>query len=87
MIEKSLRSFPKKFEVVVVSIKEFKDTGQMKIDGLIGLLISHESKMSRYDDITLENAFKTQLKINKGRGRGRSSNIGRGNIVADQRCL
>jgi len=41
VIEKFLRSLPKKFEVIVVSIEEFKDTSQMKIEELIGSLIAH----------------------------------------------
>ena len=50
----------------------------MHIDELTGSLFSHESRMSRYDDTPLENAFKSQLNVTRGRCRGRSSNRGRG---------
>ena len=50
----------------------------MHIDELTGSLISHESRMNKYDDTPLENSFKSQLNVTRGRGRGRFSNIGRG---------
>lgn len=84
VIEKVLWSLPKKFEAIVVSIEEFKDTSQMQIEELTGSLIAHESKMSIYDDSTLENSFKTQLQFHRGRGRGRSNNRGWGRIVTNQ---
>ena len=59
----------------------------MQIEELIGSLIAHESRMSRYDDSMLENVFKTQLQFHRGRGRGRSSNRGQGDRVVDQRHL
>ena len=55
---------------MVVPIEEFKNLSQMHIDELTGSLIAHESRMNRYDDTPLENAFKYQLNITKGRGRG-----------------
>ena len=39
--------------------------------------------MNRYDNTPLENAFKSQLHVTIGRGRGRSSNRGRGGLSAD----
>ena len=50
----------------------------MYIDELTGSLLSHESRMNRYDDTPLENAFKSQLNVTRGRGRAKSSNRGRG---------
>ena len=35
-------------------------------------------QLKRYDDTPLENAFKSQLNVTRGRGRGIFSNIGRG---------
>ena len=70
VIEKLLRCFPKKFEAVVVPIEEFKDLRQMHIDDLTGSLIYHESRMKMYDDTPLENAFKYQLNVTRGIGRG-----------------
>ena len=58
VIEKLLRCFPNKFEAVVVPIEEFKNLSQMHIDELTGSLLSHESRMNRYDDTPLENSFK-----------------------------
>ena len=83
VIEKLLRCLPKKFEAVVVLIKEFKNLSQMHIDELTGSLISHESRMNMYDDTQLENDFKSQLNVTRGRGRGRASNRGRGGRSAD----
>ena len=70
--------FSKMFEAVVVPIEEFKNLIQMHIAELTGSLLAHESRMNRYDDTPLENAFKSQLNVTRGRGRGRSSNRGRG---------
>ena len=78
VIEKVLRSLPKKFEPVVIPIEEFKDLSQMHIDELTGSLIAYESRMSRYDEGSLEHAFKSQLQFSRGRGRGKSSSRGRG---------
>jgi hypothetical protein len=78
VIEKVLRSLPKKFEPVVVPIEEFKDLSLMQIDELTGSLVAHESRISRYEEGSLEHAFKSQLHITRGRGRGRSYNRGRG---------
>ena len=66
-----LRSLPKKFEPVVVPIEEFKDLSLMKIDELTSSLVAHESKISRYEEGSMEHAFKYQLHVTRGRGRGR----------------
>ena len=50
----------------------------MHIDKLSGSFLAHESRMNRYDDTPLENAFISQLNVTRGRGRGRASNRGRG---------
>ena len=60
VIEKLLRCFPN-FKAVVVPTKEFKNLSQMHIDELTCSLIAHESRMNRYDDTPLENAFKYHL--------------------------
>ena len=69
VIEKVIRSLPKKFEPVVVPIEEFKDLSQMHIDELIGSLIAHESRISRYEEGSIEHVFKSQLHVTRGRGR------------------
>lgn len=86
VIEKCLHSFPNKFELVVVSVEEFKYTSQIQIDELISSLISHESSMNRHDNSALENIFKTQLQFTKWRHKRSYSNIRRGNILHDHRC-
>jgi lipoate-protein ligase A len=76
VIEKVLRYFPKKFECIVVPIEEFKDIILMYIDELIGSLIAHDSRMSRYDN-PLDNSLKSQLHVTRGSGKRRSSSRGR----------
>ena len=49
----------------------------MHINELTSSFLAHESRMNRYDYTPLENAFKSQLNVTRGRGKGRSSNIGR----------
>ena len=80
-----LRILPKKFEPVVVPIEEFKDLIQMQIDELNGSLVAHESRISRYEEGSMEHDFKSQLHVTRGRGRGRSSSRGRGGRFAGQR--
>jgi hypothetical protein len=80
-----LRIFPKKFEPVVVRIEEFKDLSLMQIDELTGSLVAHESRISRYEERSMEHAFKSQLHVTIGRGRGRSYNHGRGGRVFSRR--
>jgi hypothetical protein len=77
-IEKVLRSLPKKFEPVVVPIEEFKDLSLMQIDELTGSLVAHESRISRYEEGSMEHSFKSQLHVTRGKGRGRYYNYGRG---------
>ena len=78
VIEKVLRSLTKKFEPVVVPIEEFKDLSLMQIDELIGSLVTHESRISRYEEGSMEHAFKSQLHVTRGRSRGRFRIHGRG---------
>lgn len=85
-INKVLQSFPMKFESIVVSLQEFKDTSQIQIEELTSSLIAYESRMSRYGDRMLENAFKTQSQFNRGGDKGRSSNTWGGGRVADPTC-
>ena len=59
VVEKALRSLPSQFDVVVVAIEESKDLTQLSIDKLMGSLLSHESRMSRNSNFSLDNSFKT----------------------------
>ena len=49
----------------------------MNIDKLTRSFIVHESRMEKYDDTPLENAFKYQLHVTRSRDRGRYSSKGR----------
>ena len=70
VIEKVLRSLSTKFDVVVTSIEEVKDLEKMTVDELMGSLLSHEARIDKNKDSTLETAFKSQVYISRGRGRG-----------------
>ena len=76
VVEKILRSLPRKFDVIVVAIEESKDLTILSIDELMGSLLSHESRMNRNNNSSLENAFRLQGSF--GRVRGRSNYRGRG---------
>ena len=43
VVEKVLRSLPKKYEMVVAAILESKDLSNFSVDALIGSLLSHEA--------------------------------------------
>jgi hypothetical protein len=71
IVEKILRSLPKKFEMVVTTILESKDLSSFSTDELIGSLVTHETRLHLTDE-SISNAFKTQFSFSRGRGRGRS---------------
>ena len=78
IVEKVLRSLPKKFEMVVTAILESKDLSSFSIDELIGSLVTHDTRLHLTDE-SIANAFKTQFSFSRGRGRGRGrGNQGRG---------
>ena len=70
VIEKVLRSLSTKFDVVVAAIEEAKDLEKLTVDELMGSLLSHEARIDRNKDSTLETAFKCQVYISRDRGRG-----------------
>ena len=76
VIEKVLRSLSTKFDVVVATIEEVKDLEKLTVDELMGSLLSHEPRIDRNKDSTLETAFKNQVYISKGLGKGRSRGRG-----------
>eukprot|EP00253_Pinus_taeda_P033405 PITA_33405 len=78
IVEKVLRSFPTRFEAIVVAIEERKDLSQFLVDELNASLISHEHRLNRTTSSSLEHAFKTQVSFGQGRDRGRSYARGRG---------
>ena len=71
VIEKVLRSLSTKFDVVVAAIEEEKDLEKLTIDELMGSLLSHEARIDRNKDSTLETAFQSQVYISRGRGKSR----------------
>ena len=76
IVEKILRSLPKKFEMVVTAILESKDLSRFSTDELIGSLVTHETRLHLTDE-SISNAFQSQFSFRRGKGRGRSR--GRGN--------
>ncbi|GKV12217.1 hypothetical protein SLEP1_g23396 [Rubroshorea leprosula] len=71
VVEKMLRSLPKKYDHIVAAIEESKDLVVLTTDELLGSLFSHEDRMKRYKD-PVENAFYSKLQLSKNKY-GRSS--------------
>eukprot|EP00253_Pinus_taeda_P031789 PITA_31789 len=77
IVEKLLRVLPSKFDVIVTTIEETKDLSNFLVDELHALLITHEQRLSRNENSSLEQAFKTQMSFGRGRGQGRGNKRGR----------
>eukprot|EP00253_Pinus_taeda_P020343 PITA_20343 len=78
IVEKILRSLPSRFKAVVVEIEETKDLSQFTVDELSASLMSHEHRLSRGTNSSVEQAFKTQMSFSQRKGRGSANKIGRG---------
>jgi hypothetical protein len=65
IVEKFLRSLPKKFEMVVTTILESKHLSSFSTDELIGSLVAHETRLHLTDE-SISNAFKTQFSLGEG---------------------
>eukprot|EP00253_Pinus_taeda_P025312 PITA_25312 len=78
IVEKILRVLPSKFDVIVTTIEETKDLSNFSVDELHASLITHEQRLSRNENSSLEKAFKTQISFGRGRGQGRGNKRGRG---------
>ena len=61
MVEKVLRPLSTKFGVVVTTIEESKDLDSLTIDEFMGSLLSHEARINKNKDSTLEIAFKVRF--------------------------
>eukprot|EP00253_Pinus_taeda_P029997 PITA_29997 len=93
IVEKLLRVLPSKFDVIVTTIEETKDITNFLVDELHASLITHEQRLSRNGNSSLEHAFKTQMSFGRGRcqsrgnkrGRGRSQNRGGRNSPTNAR--
>ncbi|XP_057957109.1 uncharacterized protein LOC131150423 [Malania oleifera] len=77
IIEKILRSMTIKFNYVVCSIEESKDTNSMFINELQSSLLVHEQKMNQQDKEEQELQASTSKGGGQGRGRGKGGNDGR----------
>eukprot|EP00253_Pinus_taeda_P036044 PITA_36044 len=78
IVEKLLRVLPSKFDVIVNTIEETKDLSNFSVDELHASLRTHEQRLSRNENSSLEQAFKTQMSFGRGRGQGRENKRGRG---------
>eukprot|EP00253_Pinus_taeda_P036700 PITA_36700 len=78
IVEKILRVLPSKFDTIVTTIEETKDLSNFSVDELPASLITHEQRLSRNENSSLEQAFKTQMSFGRGRGQGRGNKRGRG---------
>ncbi|TYK00496.1 TMV resistance protein N-like [Cucumis melo var. makuwa] len=75
VVEKILRSMPRKFEHIVVAIEESKDLSTLSINSLMGSLQSHELRLKQFD-VNPEEAFQMQTSF-RGGSRGRRGGHGR----------
>eukprot|EP00253_Pinus_taeda_P025630 PITA_25630 len=78
IVEKILRVLLSKFDAIVTTIEETKDLSNFSVDELHASLITHEQRLSRNENSSLEKAFKTQMSFGRGRGQGRGNKRGRG---------
>eukprot|EP00253_Pinus_taeda_P009530 PITA_09530 len=78
IVEKILRVLPSKFDAIVTTIEETKDLSNFSVDELHASLITHEQRLSRNENSSLQQAFKTQMSFGRGRGQGRGNKSGRG---------
>ena len=85
VVEKVLRSLPRKCDAIVVVIEESKDLTTYSIDELDGSLKNYEDRLNKNENTSLEHAFKTQMTFGRGRGnpefRGRGRGRGRGSYT------
>jgi hypothetical protein len=65
IVEKVLKSLPKKFEMVVTAILESKDLSNFSVDELMGSLLSHETKL-HLEDESIVNASRCNCPSTKG---------------------
>jgi hypothetical protein len=78
VVEKVLRSLPRKFDAIVVVIEESKDLTKYFMDELVGSLKNYEDRLNRNDNTSLEHAFRTKMTFGRGKGRGNPGFRGRG---------
>lgn len=69
LVEKVFRSLSTKFDVVVVAIEITKDLASLKVDELMGSLLSHDARIDKNKDSTLKTIFKIQVSISRENAR------------------
>lgn len=74
IVERILRSLTPKFEHVVAVIEETKDLGKLPMTELMGSLVAHEQRLSRFTNQQLEQAFQSKVDI-KGEQNRRGGNF------------
>jgi hypothetical protein len=88
-VAKVLRNLTPKFDHVVAAIEESKNLDTYSFDELMGLLHTHESRMSKIEDKGDEKTFYMKGKSSRGRhnpskGRANSDREGRGRGRSNQ---
>ena len=78
IVHKILRILPAGFDAIVVALAETKYLSQFLLDEFHASLISHEHRLNRATNSSMEHAFKKQVSFGQGRGRGGSNARGRG---------
>ena len=58
VVEKVIRFFSTKFDIVIVAIEEAKDLEMLTVDEFMGSLLSHEARIDKNKGFALETAFK-----------------------------
>jgi hypothetical protein len=94
IVEKVLRSLPKKFDPITIAIEESRDLSQLTLTDLFGSLQVHEDRLKKNEE-TFDQAFQSKLKVDEKKkqfsaamteastpsfrgGRGRGRGRGRG---------
>lgn len=91
LVVKVLRSLTSKFDHVVAAIEESKDLSNYSFDELMGSLLAHEERLTRYREKNEEKAFQVKTELSspkenygncsgKVRGRGGFRGQDRGRI-------
>ncbi|CAN0923519.1 hypothetical protein LINGRAHAP2_LOCUS33605, partial [Linum grandiflorum] len=63
IMERIIHSLMPKFEHVVAVIEETKDLAKLSITELMGSLVAHEQRLSRFNNQPLEQAFQSKVDI------------------------
>ena len=85
IVEKVLRILPSRFNVIVTTIEETKNISLFTVDELHASLMTHEQRLSRTTNSSLEHAFKTKMSFGRGRGQGKGNYRGKGRGISQNR--